>query len=227
MANKDIRDANIPNVVNEEAIKEKLKNNHLVKQFADEGRKLLEKTERPNIITYAQFEPFIPLFNLDRKKYEDDQTYRLQMNRLYNQYTKGLGINLYQPTIVVVSEEDPTELYFLDRRFTRFKSDVVDGKSMRDNVPAAITRNASATRDQLLLDASIMDVMAANSTEEMKSYFARVKMDSALIQKNFVERNLSPEKKAEIMGETSPSDNREVGSSSSMEFFLVDDDDDD
>jgi hypothetical protein len=223
VAENDIRDANIPNSVDQEAIKKKLSENHLVSKFSKEGTKLLEETERPNLITLNQFEPFIPMFNMDKKKYEEDETYRLSMNRLYNQYVRGLGINLYQPTIVIMSQEDPTEVYFLDRVYTRFKSDIVDGKSMRDTVPSAIARNASTTRDQVLLEASVRDLVEANNTPEQRAYFRRIRTDSAIIQKNFVERNMSPEKRAELMAQINESKGEAV-QTGSVDFELDDDD---
>lgn len=224
MIDKELKDAPIANSVNRDVIQEKLQSDHYVKQFAEQGAKLLEETNRPNIITYAQFEPFIELFNMDKTKYAADENYRISMNRLYNQYTRGLGINLYQPTIVVVSHEDPTELYFLDRKYTQFKSDTVEGKSKRDSVPAAVSRASSTTRDDLLLDASILDLMDANSSPEQKAHFARIRMQSAIIQKNFVERNLSPEKRAELLAQVAePLPPEET--SGEMIFDLNDDED--
>lgn len=229
MAEKEIKDAPIPNAVDAEAIRERLKNDHNISQFSKLGKALLEQSEQPNIITYAQFEPFLPLFqgiDYERLKPGVDEAYRTYIARLLRDYRVNLGINLYQPTIVVDRLEEPRrELYFLDRAFTRFNSDAVEGRSMRDSVPGAVARASSATRDQMLLEASVLDVMEANNTPEQKAYFARVKMESALINKYFFENNLSPEKKAEILGGQETPQNGESPPGGSTIDFIIDDDD--
>jgi hypothetical protein len=202
MAIKVTGDAPIPNKVDQEAIKEKISKDHFVSQFTEMGKALLEETNKPNIITLEQFEPFIPMFNMDKDKYATDKDYRAQMNRLYNIYVKGLGINIYEPTIVVMSKDDPRECYYLDRIFTRVKSDVVDDDSQRSKVPSVVSRAALITREDLLLEASMLDIVKANTSPDQKAFFAKVKVDSALIQKRFVENNLNPDKRAELTKDT-------------------------
>lgn len=196
-----VKDAPIPNQVDPNSIAERLKSDNIVSQFAKEGAKLLEETNRPNVITAEQFMPYVLLFNMDKEQYEKDQTYRLRINRLYNSYIRDLGINLYELTVVVESKENPVPLVVLNRRFTRIQGDRVDGKSMRDTVPAAIMKTADTTRDQEILKASVMDLVAANNTPEQKEYFTKVRMDSAMVEKWFAARNASPTARAELMGE--------------------------
>ena len=222
---REIKDAPIANTVDPNSIKERLKQDNFVTLFSKLGTKMLEDTNKPNVITLEQFQPFIPLFNMNKELYEEDESYRLSINRLYNQFIRGLNINLYQPTIVIRSREDPTECYFLNRRFTRIKSDGVEGKSMRDTVPAAVSKAASTTRDQLILEASVRDLIAANSTPEQKSYFTRIRMESALIEKNFVERNLSPEKRQELINDDVSSGTSVSSSVSNSSPMIFDDDD--
>ena len=71
----DIKDAPIPDQVDPPSIKESLKNNNYVNQFSEEGTKLLEQTNRPNVITVAQFMPFIALFQMseeDKARYQKE-----------------------------------------------------------------------------------------------------------------------------------------------------------
>lgn len=217
-----IKDAPISNSVNHDAIKEVLKKDHHVNQFSTLGTKFLEETERPNIITFAQFEPFIPLFNIDKERIESDKAYRSDTQKLYDAYIHNLGINIYQPTIVVRSAEDRTELYHLNRVFTRIKSDIVDGNARRDTVPASIARNSSVTRDNLLLDASIHDLGSANQTPEMITYFQQLRVESAILDTKFIANNLNPEKRNSVVSNSEVAET-EVSSPSSM--ILLDDDD--
>jgi hypothetical protein len=82
---------------------------------------------------------------------------------------------------------------------TRIQSDIVDGKSNRESIPQQPNRAAGETQAQKFLDASLQDVMQANSTPEQRSFFMNSKIQSAFIQKKFVEKNLSPEARAEVM----------------------------
>lgn len=193
-----IGDAKIPNAVNADKIRESLAKNHMVAQFSKLGTKLLEQTEKPNVITLAQFEPFIPLFNLDKVRYDEDVEYQHWANRLYNQFVRGLEINLYFPTIVIRSKEDPTEVYWLNRTFTRIKADATDGSSVRDTVPAAVSKVANTTRDDMLLKASLHDLVEANKTPEQMEYFLQMRRETALMNEKFQKHNLSPEKKAAL-----------------------------
>lgn len=224
MAVKVTGDAPIPNKVDPGAIKEKIAKDHFVSQLVEMGKVLLEETNKPNIITLEQFEPFIPMFNMDRDKYATDKEYQAQMNRLYNIYVKGLGINIYEPTIVIMSKDDPRECYYLDRIFTRVKSDVVEEDSQRSKVPSAVSRAAPVTRDDLLLEASMLDIVKANTSPDQKAFFAKVKVDSALIQKRFVENNLNPEKRAELIKDTDTISPIGETSGSGMTFELDDED---
>jgi len=212
----EIKDAPIPDTVDHDKIKESISKNHLAAIVAKEGNKLLEESERPNIITYAQFEPYIPLFNYDKERYDKDSGYKLEMHRLYNQYKLSLGINMYHPTIVIFSKEDPRAVYFLDRVWTRFKSDAVGTTNNRDSVPAAVNRTSNVTRDMMILDASLRDLATANSAPDSLAYFKKVRNDSALIQKLFVENNLNPELKKDLVAavEQDKEDQAMVGTTS-------------
>lgn len=225
MAVKVTGDAPIPNKVDPDAIKERISKDHFVSQFAEMGKILLEETNRPNVITLEQFEPFIPMFNADKVRYSTDTDYQAKMNALYNQYVRGLGINIYEPTIVIASKDDPRECYYLDRIFTRIRPDVAEENSTRDQVPSAVSRTSNVTRDDMLLEASMIDIIKANTTPEQKAFFAKIRVDSALIQKRFVENNLTPEKRNELLkgiDEIKP-----IGepTSSGMIFELDDDED--
>lgn len=223
---RDVKDAPIPNSVSHEKIADSLqKNSAAVRQLVEQGALLLAETNRPNIITLAQFEPFIPLFKMDKNRYAKDRGYELEMNRLYNRWKRELEINLYEITIVIKSKEDPQEVYWLDRTFTRIQSDFVpdNGKSHRDTVPAAVARSADMTRDDQILQASLHDLMEANKTEEQMNEFFRAKMESSLVQKRFFENNLSEDLRKEILG----GGDNQSGTSSTTTTTLIDDDDED
>ena len=69
--------------------------------------------------------------------------------------------------------------------------------------------------------------MDANSTPEMRDYFGRMKMETAIINKAFWERNLSERKKIELSGGTEESGivtSPDSPTGSGM-TFMVDDDD--
>jgi len=214
--------------IDKKAIKERLRQNPVVERLTVLGRELLEGTERPNRISLSEFEPYIDLFRVDTKRYKDDSAYAKRLDGLFISYRTELGINLFQPTIVVVDKNDPKspELYFLDRIMTRIKGDVLEGSSMRAQVPSAVSVASSTTVDQLMLDATLRDVLAANSTEEQRLYFRRVRHDSALIQRNFVMRNLSPEKREALLNPNGTSADAAAApvTDSSVEFELDDED---
>lgn len=199
MSDKDIKDANIPDVVDTNKIKNSLAENHIVSIISKEGKALLDKTNKPNVITYAQFEPFIPIFKIDQERYNTDPEYNLYIRKLCVKYKQDLEINFYQPTLVVDNEESKKVLYYLDRVWTRFNAGDSTKPSNREQLPQHINRAAGETRDMMLLNASLKDIGDANSTEESLKYFRSVRNMSAIITKNFVENNLSPELKEKIV----------------------------
>ena len=93
-----------------DAFREKLKDDHVVSTFARLGAELLKEDENPNVITLDQFEPYISLFQVDQEKLKTDKEYERHLRKLTEQYRINLGINFYQPTIVILSKEDPQEL---------------------------------------------------------------------------------------------------------------------
>jgi hypothetical protein len=210
MSKKDITDAPIPDVVDKEAVAKKISGNHLADFVAAEGAKLLARTNRPNVITYAQFEPFLPIFRVDKERYNNDDNYNLEIRRLCDRYRKELNINFYQPTLVIRSEEDRTVLYYLDRIWTSFVSSLPDKNSHRESIPSAVTRTSSVTRDMMLLDASLKDIAEANMTPESLEYYKNVKKASAVITKMFTENNLNPALREEIAPTTVTDNNNDI-----------------
>ncbi len=227
----NVKDVPIPNLVNEQVIKERIASDNFVTQFTKEGTKLLENTNKPNIITVEQFLPYISLFNMDKELYESDPTYKKRMDQLYSQYIRELSINLYETTLVIRSKEDPVIEVFLNRRFTRIAADNKEGRSFRDTVPGAISKAATTTRDQLILDASIRDLVEANKDEGQMDYFRRVRRESAFIEAQFLKRNMSPEKRNALLAEQNISESEvtekstEVSKSSAPLTTFLDDDD--
>lgn len=197
-----MKDAPISNSVSAERVKERVHEDGLVSQVVKQGAELLRRTNRPNVITAAQFAPFKPMFNMDKERYEresPDGPYCLEMNRLFNAWRNELGINLYEITIVIASETDHRVVQYLDRRYTRIRSDIVDGKSSRDSVPAAISKTSDTTRDQEILKASVHDIAVANSSSDAVRQHALTKAYSAYVTKKFVEMNLSPEDREKLL----------------------------
>lgn len=226
-----IKDApNVANAVDPEKVKAKMTGNHLVDEFVKLGEQLLEQTNKPNRITLAQFEPFIPLFNYDKDKLDPvtgDPKYRDQFSKLMYRYTKdpnGPMINLYKPVIVVVSEEDDTIVTVLPQVYSQIRSDS-EGDSLRDNIPAALSRVSSLSRDELILEASLADLMTANNTPEQKAAFALARFETAVIQKYFIERNMSDKKKQELLGTSSSEEKRSTSTDFSSVVELDDSDD--
>ena len=123
---------------------------------------------------------------------------------------------------MIRSNEDPVEELVLPRLFTRIKPDHVETQSFKSTIPSSVARNASMTRDQMLLNASLKDLVQANKTPEQMRHFTRMQMESALIEKAFVERNMSPERRDEIIGKTISSDKP---SSHEVSSTYLDDDD--
>lgn len=216
-------DAPIPNKVDPDSIKNKMSQDHFVSKFAELGKILLAETNRPNVITLEEFTPFIPLFNMDKHRFDVDSEYELYIKRLYNNYVKGLSINLYEPTIVIVSREDPRECAYLDRCFTRIKSDNIEGESHRTSVPSVVSKASNVTRDDLLLEASLTDITQANITPEQKEFFARTKVISAFIQNRFAENNLSENKRMELLNDQNDVTSTIEPTSGSLTFELDDD----
>jgi len=188
-----------------EQIEKAISSDTWVSQFAKEGKELLDRTNRPNVITAEQFAPYLPIFNMDKERYgfDKDPDYTAHIHRLYNSFLHDLGINLYEVTYVIKSREDETVVAFLNRRFTRIKTDHVEGASSRENIPSVVASNAGQTRDNLVLEASVRDLVLANSTPEQKKYFLRTKMESAVFEKNFVENNMTPEKRPSLNSDES------------------------
>jgi hypothetical protein len=186
--------------------------NHEVSQFVKLGKELLAATERPNVITLAQFEPYIQLFCPDKKRMQTDTAYIASMRSLMNDYRVKLGINIYYPTLVVDQIEEPRKVVlFLDRWFSKIQSDNVTANSARDTVPSNINKMGGDHRDSLVLSASVKDLMSANSSEEQGKIFQANRAESALMLKIFVENNLPPEKRAEFIAKHSPVATEDTG----------------
>ena len=223
MAKKEIVDANIKNSVNPEDIREKILAQHDIQQLIKSGEKLLEETNRPNIITLEEFEPYRPLFSIDSERLETDEQYKISMFRMYENYRRNLSINIYQPTVVIQSRENQVEVLHLRRVFTQIAPDTPpSGTGLRDTIPAAVQRGSYETRDMKLLDASLADLMAANSTEEQKAAFRAARVETALFDTLFVRNNLNEQKRKDIMGENKP----EESSGSAWNNVTLDDEDD-
>lgn len=208
-------------------IEEGLKKDNHVSHFSKLGTLLLKQTNQPNVITLDQFRPFIPMFKIDHERLSLDEGYKAELMRLYNRWRRELGINPYEITIVIYSKEDPREAYVLNRAFTRIKSDALsDGvKSLRESVPGAVPKTSSISREELVLDASLNDLVAANSTPEQKAHFARVRMESALVQKHFVENTMNPEMRAKILGDQESEAPSVSSPTNSVTTTFLDDDD--
>lgn len=207
--------------------------NLMARAIEKEGKKLLEATNRPNIVTVQQFMPFIELFQIDYSKV--DTEFRntpegKRLGELYQLYRTSLSINIYEPTIVIESLENPVEVAWLDRAITRFKSDAVDGEdSARNSVPGGISKASQTTREELLVQASTIDTLSANNTPEQMREFALIKGESALIRKNFFEKNMSDRAKklAGLLGTPEGEDGSDVADApqaSGIEDFGLDDD---
>ena len=177
------------------------KNDPIMESFINEGAKLIEKENEPNVITYDQFLPYIDLFNADEKRYNTDEEYKKRILTLNHNWYRRLGINPYNVTIVIASETDRRPLYFLDRRFTRLQSDNKVERSARLDVQDNIPKSAQITRDQVLLNATFADVVTANTTEEQKQVFAKVKAESALFRHLFIQHNLPENKRQQMIEE--------------------------
>lgn len=183
--------ANPATIKREEIMAKMLSNDPRFDTFVRQSTELLKSTNQPNVITLEQFIPFLPLFNMDKERYKNESNqrnrpYQSDMHRLYNQWRFELGINIYEVTFVTRSKEDETVVYFLDRMFTRIKGDVLDdsSKSMREKVPGAVSHTAPESREQLLLNATLQDVVNANSTPEQLSFFRKMKIQSAIMVTN-------------------------------------------
>lgn len=188
------------------SIRESLKDNTAVSRFAELGKKLLEETNRPNVITEEQFAPYMPLFNPEKDKFPDKDAphneYTLYLKKLFQSWRVDLGINLYEVTYVIESKENPVVLRFIDRTFTRLHSDAGVVNSSRANVPASVPRNAVASREDLIVDASFNDMVNANNTPEQVARISRLQMESSIISKNFTERNMSPQEREALLANT-------------------------
>lgn len=205
-----------------------IKHSHEVAQFAKLGKELLDQTERPNVITLAQFEPYIQLFAPDHVRLKNDSAYSQSMTKLMNDYRVKLGINFKYPTLVVDQMEEPRKvLLFLDRLFSNIQADNVTENSARATVPSNVNKMGGDHRDTLILSASIKDLMSANASEEQAKIFQNNRAESALMLKIFLDHNLTPEKRAEFIAKHAipdPSDATPSSQISEVNFGLDDDD---
>lgn len=205
---------------------DEINQSHEVSQFVKLGKELLEQTERPNVITLSQFEPYMTLFKPDHEKLKTDIAYRESMTRMQHDYRVKLGINPYFPTLVVDKLPNPTRvLLFLDRWFSRIKSDNVVENSERDLVPSNVNKMGGDHRDALILSASIKDLMSANTSEEQSKIFQSNRAESALMLKIFLDNNLTPEKREELLKQhMSSTEEIPESQDDSAEFGLDDED---
>jgi len=209
--------------VDEDKTKQNLEKSPYVDQFVKQGLKLLENTNRPNIITVEQFAPFIALYKFDEEKYENDGQYKEYITRLTQQFRVSLSINLHEPILVVRSKEDQTVVYHLNRVFTRIKPDaLLEGNSAKQNLSELGPRVDKKKRDDLMVGAIMTDIVNANNTPEQLDRFRQVRQESALINKRFVEQNLSHAKREELLSDLSPPETAQ----SDLPSIMFDDDDD-
>ncbi len=177
--------------------KKMMESDPTVRIIAEQGKALLDELNKENRITLDQFLPFIPLFvNKDPADQRSDEEYKRDLQSLLLRYKNELGINFYQPTIVVASENDPTELYFLDRIFSRIRSDNVP-EGHRSRI-AKLPNSPLLTQSDKMLNASLVDLTSANSSEDAVRSFAINKAISSIINSAFYRNNLSPELKEKI-----------------------------
>ncbi len=184
----------------DEKFKEYFQKDPLVSQFIELGEKLLKETNKPNVVTKDELIPYSLLFNVDHDNYRNDETYRKKIQNLSRDYMQRFNINAFEPTIVIESRENPKIIFIMNRRFTRIKSDNVEGKSHKDLIPASIAKNASVTRDALLQGASLKDLVMMNNSPEQQAFFERVRKESAHLQKFFLENVASEEKRQALLG---------------------------
>jgi hypothetical protein len=213
----------------EDLLKEHLKKSPEVNEFIAWSTKFLADTEKPNYLTIEQFRQFIPLFNCDRKLLAEDNNYRREIMILQDRWDTKMGINHFFPTFVVASETDRTELYVIDRRFTRIKADITKvGQSARTLVPDKAPLGSGFTRDVLLVSASVNDIAEANHTPEQIAYFKKVRGESEIIAGNFIAKYMPPEKRKELYaqskGETVVS--KPIDTIEDIRIFRDDEDDD-
>lgn len=180
--------------------KEYFQKDPIVSQFIELGSQLLKETNKPNVITKDQLIPYSLLFNVNADDYRNNEVYRKKIQLLSREYIRELNINAFEPTIVIESRENPKIIFIMNRRFTRIKSDNVEGKSHKDLIPASIAKNASVTRDALLQGASLKDLVMMNNSPEQQAFFERVRKESAHLQKFFLENVASEQKRQELLG---------------------------
>lgn len=190
--------------------------------YFNEISTFLEKTERPNILTFAQFAPFIDLFNADMVRYKKDEEYGNRIRALADRYSRM--INRFYPTIIIQSEEDPTEIAYLDRIATPIGSINSIGESGEIfKVPSAVSPASGTSVDALRADAEKLDIVSANSTEEALRHFAILRTESSVLLKRFRELNAS-KKALDKMIPAPAADDAEGGQQASpkVEFDLDD-----
>jgi hypothetical protein len=221
----------IPNV-DADAIRESLRSNLMVQQLEKAGAELLARTNRPNVITLEQFEPYRLLFADHKGQYVEHSgpnmgrmnNYTRTINELHRRWVHELGINLYEVTYVIRSQEHPEVVHFIDRTFTRVHSDALADGS-RTGILANTPRNAADTRQDLLMGASFTDLVAANQTEEQMKRTAMIRMESSIVVRHFIEENLSPDKRAKILADQNKDNPQPTADNSGGGIELMDDDD--
>lgn len=206
---------------------EPVKHSHETSLFLKFGKELLDETEKTNYITLQQFEPYIELFAPDKERLVRDPIYRDAMQRKQQEYKVNLRINPFYPTIVVDRLEEPRrELIFLDRWFTKLKTGNLESGSAVERVPSNVAQIGGDHRDMLILQASIEDFMTANNAPDQIESFRRERAESVRIMQLFLDRNISPERRAEMVKATD--DTVPVSSTDPtvppVEFGLDDDD---
>lgn len=199
---------------------------HIVEQFLKHGKQLLEDTEKPNVVTYEQFEPYIELFKPDQDRLKSDTVYKQKMMRLSDAYFREIAVNKHQPTIVVVSDTDPTEILHLPRTFTRIASDNTMFSGHRASIPMNVSKASDISKEQLVAQATVNDLMDCNRTPEQLAYFNQIRMTDATLTKWFMDNNLSPEKREALLGTMVTANTDSPTSNSSLTIELDDDDDD-
>ena len=167
--------------------------NHFASMFTKYGTRLLETTERPNIITLAEFMPYKELYNMDRRR-ASDASYIDAMLRLFSEFKKRYSLNIYFPTIVIESRENPKEVHLINRTFIRIKDDHLDDGGKSENARKTAMPSMAGSREAVILRSSLDDIGAANGTPEQISYFNRMRLESVMIasKNKFLRGELTP-----------------------------------
>ena len=172
----------------------------LIEQITKQAATLLRNTERPNIITYDEFFPYMEMYNGDHDKQDEnhpsfDRAYRARLATMFLEFRRNLNINIYQPIIVIRSKEDPTNLYFFPPIMRRISPDNEMRGGLRNAVGAATRGGPGTRREDQILDASIKDIYAANEQPEAIRKLQLARGINALLAKKFIDHNMAPEKR--------------------------------